>query len=420
MADTPLPPELKGLDPGELLARALNSVEPSASAGPWVPPTPEELNRLLPQYRVESLLGRGGMGAVYKATQPTLDRPVAIKLLSIEMSAQEPFVLRFQREARTLASLQHPGIVTIYESGRIGDGHLYFVMEYVEGTDLRRILQGPGLNPDQALELTGQICDALQAAHKQGVIHRDIKPENILISRDGHAKLADFGLSRPINEDTCGLTCTNMVMGTPDYMSPEQRTGDADERTDVFALGVVLYEMLTGRPPLGAFDPPSRKVHVDVRLDEVVIKALQEEPSRRYQQISELKTAVDHIRATPPPSIAPQVTRKSFGRNIAILAAAVALLLAVGGLYSWLKSDAWGINKSTASTMAVNHGPLPSSQVSMSKKKKNQPLQTPLKNLSLEKPIRLPAASTSVTCPRLHRPQCKSRSPYQLHDLWRA
>src|ERR1700722_19645913 len=228
---------LHGLDPGELLARGLNTVKPSGGATAWDPPTPEELGRILPQYRIESLIGRGGMGAVYKGTQLVLDRPVAIKLLPAEVAADEQFIARFHREARTLARLQHSRIITVHDFGQTSGGHLYFVMEYIDGTDLRKILRGPGLNPDQALLVVGQICDALHAAHSQGVIHRDIKPENILITKDGYVKLADFGLSRPLQqEEARALTGTNVIMGTADYMAPEQRDGHADERADIFAL----------------------------------------------------------------------------------------------------------------------------------------------------------------------------------------
>src|ERR1700722_12370591 len=159
---------LHGLDPGELLARGLNTVKPSGGATAWDPPTPEELGRILPQYRIESLIGRGGMGAVYKGTQLILDRPVAIKLLPAEIAADEEFIARFHREARTLAKLQHSRVIIIHDFGQTSEGHLYFVMEYIDGTDLRQILRGPGLNPDQALLVVGPICDALHAAHSQG------------------------------------------------------------------------------------------------------------------------------------------------------------------------------------------------------------------------------------------------------------
>jgi serine/threonine protein kinase len=327
--EKPRPPDLRGLDPGELLARGLNTVQPSGGGARWEPPEPAELGPLFPQYLIEGLLGRGGMGAVYKAVHVTLDRRVAIKLLPAEMAADEQFVARFQREARTLARLDDPGIVRVYDFGQTTGGFLYFVMEYVDGTDLRRILRGPGLAPDQALTVISQICNSLHIAHLQGVIHRDIKPENILITNDGNAKLADFGLARPADNESSSLTGTDVVMGTPDYMAPEQRSGQSDKRTDVFALGVMLYEMLTGQTPRGVFEPPSRKVQLDVRIDEVVLKALQMEPERRYQHAGEMKTDVDRIRSTPPRGVAqkgegarrqPVLKRPVFLMGIAALA----------------------------------------------------------------------------------------------------
>jgi|GEM_PF-3348325 len=343
--------KLFGLDPGELLVRGMQSVHPTAGGKSWEPPTPEELSWMLPQYEIEGLLGAGGMGAVYKGRQSILDRTVAIKILPPELAEDEHFVQRFKREARTLAKLQDAGIVTIYDFGQTTEGHLYFVMEFVEGTDLRRLLHGKKLDPDQALELTCQICDALQAAHKKGVIHRDIKPENILITMDGKVKLADFGLSRPsVEEADSKVTMTNMVMGTPDYMSPEQKDGNTDHRTDIYALGIVFYEMLTGKPPRGVFDPPSHKVQVDIRIDEIVLKALQEEPEKRYQQVTELKTDVNLFRSQPsaasnspepsesqPPELgqeAPNSTASESGRPRKI-AAAIVLAVLLGGVLFW-------------------------------------------------------------------------------------
>lgn len=342
----PAAPDLHGLDPGELLARGLGSVHPSGGAGAWEPPTPEELGRMLPQYRIESLLGRGGMGAVYKALQRVLERTVAIKLLPAEIAADEAFVARFQREAQTLARLQHPRIVTIHDFGETTEGHLYFVMEHIDGTDLRRVLRGPGLAPEQALVVVGQLCDALQAAHREGIVHRDLKPENVLITRDGDVKLADFGLARPpADAGAPTLTQTDLIMGTPDYMSPEQHLGarQADHRSDIYALGVMLYEMLTGRRPRGVFDPPSssmRGLQVDVRIDEVVLKALQEEPARRYQQAGEMKSDVERIRTTPLPSVPkankagrwPRPWFKAALAAVGLLVLAAATWLLTGGL----------------------------------------------------------------------------------------
>ena len=353
---TPAPDELHGLDPGELLARGLGTVRPSSGASAWVPPAPEELARLLPQYRIESLLGHGGMGAVYKGTQVALDRTVAIKLLPAEVAADEQFIARFQREARTLAKLQHPGIVAVFDFGQTSEGHLYFVMEYVDGTDLHRLLQTSGLNPAQTLEIIHQVCEALHYAHGQGVIHRDIKPANILITRGGQAKLADFGLARPVREGgVSALTSTNVVMGTPDYMAPEQRRGLGDHRADIYALGVMLYEMLTGETPRGIFERPSQKVRVDVRIDEVVIRALQAEPERRYQRVSEMKTDVDRIRTPVPvpaaPAPSPPVSSFTSTRTFAFAAIIVALL----GVIAFL---IWKKDASPVSSNALTEAPI--------------------------------------------------------------
>jgi len=329
------PPETEGLDPVELLARALDEPQLSGSPHSWIPPEPEHLAEMLPQYEIECIIGRGGMGVVYKGRQKDLDRVVAIKLLPAEMAVDAQFVERFRREARTLAKLHHPGIVAVYEFGQTTEGHLFFVMEYVAGTDLRRLMKKQELDSGQALAVVSQVCEALRAAHEQGVIHRDIKPENVLVTTEGQIKLADFGLSRPVDEDhSRRFTMTNMVMGTPDYMAPEQRSGQADHRADIFALGVMLYEMLTGQVPRGAFDPPSRKLQVDVRIDEVVVKALQEEPERRYQSVAEMKTDVETIyftsqtAATPQPATSP-VTRPN-RKALWALSAAAAVLLVVG------------------------------------------------------------------------------------------
>ncbi len=296
----PLAPSepLGDLDPGELLARGLVTMPPPAAEG-WEPPDPAELQLLLPQYRIEALIGRGGMGVVYKGSQSRLGRSVAVKLLPAELADDEGFVARFEREARTLAHLDHPGIIQVHDFGQTSEGHLYFVMEYVDGTDLFQMIHGPGLKPAEALEIITQVCDALQFAHSKGVVHRDIKPANILVTKEGRVKLADFGLARPMNSGHSGqLTLTRTIMGTPEYMAPEQKRGEGDHRVDLYALGVMLYEMLCGRTPQGAWQPPSQRVQVDVRLDKVVIKAMQEEPERRYQQASEVKTDVETIRTT--------------------------------------------------------------------------------------------------------------------------
>ena len=271
--------------------------------GTFVPPTVERLSELFPALEIIELLGAGGMGAVYKARQTGLDRIVALKILPEEFGHDVKFALRFTREARTLAKLNHPNIVSVYEFGNVEDTY-YFLMEFVDGSTLRDVVRAGHLAAEHALAIVPHLCDALQFAHDQGVIHRDIKPENILIATDGSVKIADFGLSRIVgceneNQPTA-LTHTHQIMGTPNYMAPEQleNTRSVDHRADIYSLGVVFYEMLTGELPIGRFAAPSKKVQIDVRLDEVVLRTLEKEPQQRYQRASEVKSDVQTITTT--------------------------------------------------------------------------------------------------------------------------
>lgn len=296
---------LAGLE-SQPAADAAATAPPSGAAG-FVPPAAAELQGRFPQLEVLELLGHGGMGAVYKARQPQLDRLVALKLLPTEGTSDPAFAERFAREARALARLNHPNIVAVYDFGRSTDGLCYFVMEYVDGLNLRQALQAGGIEPRQALAIVPQICDALAFAHEEGVVHRDIKPENILIDKRGRVKIADFGLAKLMAGDgressTASLTGTQQVMGTLRYMAPEQmeRTKAVDHRADIYSLGVVFYELLTGELPMGRFAPPSQKVQIDVRLDEVVLRALAKEPEQRYQHASEVKTALEQASLVKP------------------------------------------------------------------------------------------------------------------------
>ncbi|MEP6668339.1 MAG: protein kinase [Chthoniobacter sp.] len=306
--DASAPSLLGGVSPDELFARGMQSVRMTGggSMQNWEPPTVEEAARLFPNYKVVDVLGRGGMGAVYKAIQTALDRVVAIKLLPLEISIDRDFADRFVREARTMAKLNHPNIVSVFDFGTTTEGHLYFVMEFVEGTTLHHLIKSTGLKPNQALELIVSVCEALQYAHVEGVVHRDIKPANVLVDTKGRVKVADFGLARmdtPSSEQW-GQTMTGMVLGTPDYMAPEQKSGSrVDHRADIYSLGVMLYEMLCGQVPQGIFDPPSQRVTVDERIDQVVIRAMQQEPDRRYSNTGEMKSEVENIRLTPLPKV---------------------------------------------------------------------------------------------------------------------
>jgi predicted Ser/Thr protein kinase len=307
--------------PEGLCARCLLSaaVKGSDSGGtapvpPAAPPI-AEIAAHFPQLEILELLGRGGMGMVYKARQPALDRVVALKILPQETAGDAQFAERFTREARLLARLNHPNIVGVYEFGE-RDGLFYFIMEFVDGPNLRQLIQTRTIKPAEALAIVPKICEALQFAHEEGVMHRDIKPENILIDKKGRVKIADFGLAKILGIETgdLGLTQTGMSLGTPRYMAPEQieHPEDVDHRADIYSLGVVFYEMLTGELPIGRFAPPSQKVEVDVRLDDVVLRSLEKDVLRRYQHASEIKSDMDTIASQPgvaapaaPPETAP-------------------------------------------------------------------------------------------------------------------
>jgi tRNA A-37 threonylcarbamoyl transferase component Bud32 len=270
----------------------------SPQISPFLPPEPAELAEDFPQLEILELLGQGGMGAVYKARQKKLDRLVALKILPLETGRDPAFAERFAREARALARLNHPNVVGVHDFGEV-EGLYYFVMEYVDGVNLRQLLETGRLTPEEALKIIPQLCDALQYAHEEEIVHRDIKPENILLTKRGRVKIADFGLAKLLGPMPFpfSLTGSQQVMGTPYYMAPEQmhKSRTVDHRADIYSLGVVFYEMLTGELPLGRFGPPSQKVALDRRLDEVVFRALEKEPEQRYQHISDVKNAVENI-----------------------------------------------------------------------------------------------------------------------------
>ncbi|UCC97729.1 MAG: serine/threonine protein kinase [Phycisphaerales bacterium] len=277
----------------------------------FVPPEPGDLAEQFPGLEILELLGQGGMGAVYKARQRQLDRLAALKILPPQVGQTEAFAERFMREARSLARLNHPGIVMVYDFGHTEAGLYYFVMEFVDGTDLRHVIRAGQLAPADALSVVPQICEALQYAHEEGIVHRDIKPENIMLNKKGQIKITDFGLAKLLDQPASvhTLTKAGQRMGTPHYMAPEQieHPHRVDHRADIYSLGVVFYEMLTRELPLGRFPVPSRKVHIDVRLDEVVLKTLEKEPDRRYQHASEVKSDVETISSkNPMPGPAPK------------------------------------------------------------------------------------------------------------------
>lgn len=269
----------------------------------WQPPVLDEMQAMLPQYQFEFLLGRGGMGAVYKARQASLDRAVAIKVLPGDLidDLDANFAERFKNEARTMAKMNHPGIVKVYDFGETRTGLLYIVMEFINGTDVSQMIRSQRkLPPEHALAITAHVCDALGYAHKNGVIHRDIKPANILMNQEGTVKVADFGLAKQ-SDAARGLTKTNTAMGTPDFVAPEALAPGmvVDGRADLYAVGVMHYQMLTGEIPRGMWALPSEKVRCDPRHDQVVLKAMQTDRDQRYQDAMEIRRDLDVILTMP-------------------------------------------------------------------------------------------------------------------------
>ncbi len=277
----------------------------SKPARGWQPPSLEEMQAMLPQYHFEKLLGRGGMGAVYKAVQASLDRAVAIKVLPGDLvsdgSDDAQFAERFKNEARTMAKMSHPSIVNVFDFGETQSGLLYIVMEFIDGTDVAQMIASQGKLPeDYALSITAHVCDALAYAHARGVIHRDIKPANILINMEGAVKVADFGLAK--QSDTAhALTKTNMTMGTPDFVAPEALISGVplDGRVDLYAIGVMLYQMLTGDIPRGMWKMPGARLGTDPRFDAIIEKAMQTDREARYQSAADLRRDLDSIMTLP-------------------------------------------------------------------------------------------------------------------------
>ena len=373
---TPLPPDAPhGLCPKCLLAAVAMPTDAGQPAGRPTPPAIAEIAAAFPQLEILEFIGQGGMGFVFKARQPKLDRLVALKILPQSLAADPTFAERFNREARLLARLNHPGIVTVHDfgvaAGRAGSPlpaaseddperrarsdapyppqnpdartqtqFYYLLMEFVDGVNLRQAMQAGRFTPEQALAIVPKICEALQFAHNEGILHRDIKPENILLDAKGRVKISDFGIAKlvgdvgqafqpadagdfpvarsdsaatggentglesPVNRQAGkpalrpdALTEAGKALGTPNYMAPEQleNAGEVDHRADIYSLGVVFYEMLTGELPTGRFAPPSQKSAADPRVDEVVLRALEKEKTRRFASAEEVRTQVETI-----------------------------------------------------------------------------------------------------------------------------
>jgi eukaryotic-like serine/threonine-protein kinase len=261
------------------------------------------------RYEIDSVLGQGGMAKVFRGTDQVLGRTVAIKVLSPQFADDAQFVTRFRREAQSAAALNHPNIVGVFDTGSQGDVH-FIVMEYVEGRTLRDVIRSDGpLHPQRAVEIADAVAKALESAHDAGMVHRDIKPGNIMLTSDGEVKVMDFGIARTSTGDT--LTQTAAVLGTASYLSPEQAQGQpVDPRSDLYSLGCVLYEMVTGRPPFSGDSPvaiaykhvkddpaPPSQINADVPgdLEAVILKSMAKNPANRYQTAAELRQDLQRL-----------------------------------------------------------------------------------------------------------------------------
>ena len=310
------------------------------------------------RYELEELVGKGGMSSVYRATDRLLERKVALKILHDQFTKDEDYVERFRREARAAAQLGHPNIVTVIDRGEHG-GRQFIVFEYVDGDTLKQLIERTGPLPVRdALDVALQVAEALCFAHERGVIHRDVKPHNVLINGDGRPKVTDFGIARSL--DVEGLTQTGAVVGTSDYIAPEQARGErVDAQTDVYSLGVVLYELLTGEVPFRADnfvavamrhvnDPPpsvlERRPDVPLRLVAAVDRALAKDPADRFGSmadfVSELHACREELGEDPesdmtllvqrPVQASPPRARARSRRRLWPVPLAIALLAASG------------------------------------------------------------------------------------------
>ena len=321
--------------------------EPRLAPAPPLPP--ESLAPHFPHLEILECLGRGGMGVVYKARQRSLNRLVALKLLAPECSLDLEFAARFQKEAQALASLNHPHIVSIFDFGQAG-GFYYLLMEFVDGANLRQLLDSKRFTPEEALSIVPPICEALQCAHQRGIVHRDIKPENLLIDREGIVKIADFGIAKIVASNSIPAAASQAgvetqthepgptkILGTPVYAAPEQReaSSNLDHRADIYSLGVVLYELLTGERPTQRIDAPSKRSRVDIRVDEVVLKALEANPELRFATAAEFREEVLRLTSTQAGAEAsepPTPSRTSRKFRIALWSAVATAVFVAGSL----------------------------------------------------------------------------------------
>ncbi|MDB6007705.1 MAG: hypothetical protein JWR15_4692 [Prosthecobacter sp.] len=310
---------------------------------------------ILPEgYEYLRVLGVGGMGRVVKAQHKLLGRCVAIKTLLPQVSFDLRFTRRFQKEAQALAAIHHPNIVTIHDFGELTDGSLYLVMELVEGPTLRHRLKAGPLDFATAMPLIQGICAGLSKAHEAGITHRDLKPENILLSPAGMPKVADFGLA--VTASSHDSVFSSQPMGTLTYMAPEQKIPNADvsPATDVFALGLILYELIAGRVPEGAFDPLAELVGTPAALDDVIRRCLQADPKRRFANASQMALALTNCIAPTTVAAAPPVEAIS-RRHLLFAACGAGGVLSLGFIGGWfMLSSKIDLLEKTIEKIAIN------------------------------------------------------------------
>ncbi len=372
---------------------------------------PDRVGQKLGQFEIEEELGRGGMGIVYAAGDARLGRRVALKVLPVSVASDPERRGRLLREARAASAISHPNIAAIFEAGEV-DGSVYIAMEYVEGQTVRQLLERGPLARAEAVHITSEIARALVKAHAAGIVHRDLKPDNVMVGPDGAVKILDFGLAKPVGSRgpaiesvTVLSTVEGRILGTPSYMSPEQAKGkQIDARSDLFSLGVLLYEMLTGRRPFngeGAMeiliavdrDEPARLDGVARPLEQVVLRCLAKDPASRFPSAEEVIAALD---------AAGQPERRRWPL-VAIAAGGAAAF----GFVLW---------RSSGSTPAA----APSAQVAP-EPPRSGPTAVPTLPPSTPETV-LPPASAAATAPKAVRRQMpapvKSASPASKRDPW--
>ncbi|MBL9144489.1 MAG: protein kinase [Verrucomicrobiaceae bacterium] len=296
------------------------------------PAEKEAVALVIDGYEVQELIGGGGMGEVYRARRLIDEKIVAIKVVAGRLTRDPEVTARFENEVSAMSQLDHANVVRVLDQGESLDGRHYLVSEFVDGCDLRRLMKGQRLEPARAFEIFDKVCAGIAHAHERGIVHRDIKPANILVGSDGTVKVADFGLAKTLVDSShwYGFTQTRDTFGTPYYIAPEvtRQADKADTRSDVYALGVLLYELLAGAVPMGQFTPLSQRIDIDKRIDSVIGEALADDPERRTASVAELASAVKKIALAHD-------TRRRRSHVMMLIAAALGVLVIGGALGAW-------------------------------------------------------------------------------------